>query len=181
MDSQTKKLIFALLFFYKESGVPFSLFRQTMKLSKQKISDVKIAHLLQEFNFREYGLQVCLENSIIKARVDPEVLKIIKQLQQSERDMFLNTAKLEVLALIAYKQPISRGFINHIRGKNSDSTLQWLVQNDFVTRVISNAKKQKLFITTKKFNEYFQISSLKELPNTTPYLVSETNSQEEAN
>lgn len=169
MDTQTKKLIFALLFFQRDSEVPLSLFKAALKFLKQKTSDLEVYQLLQEFNFEDYGLQVSLKEHTVSTKVAPSTLRIIKQLQRNEQNKFLNTAKMEVLALVAYKQPVSRKFINQVRGRNSDLILQWLLQNNFVDRVSGEHKKQNLFVTTEKFKEYFQISSLEELPKTTPF------------
>jgi segregation and condensation protein B len=78
----------------------------------------------------------------------------------------LSTASLETLAIIAYKQPITRVEIESIRGVNVDGVTRKL--SDFGLIKIAGRKdvvgKPFLYITTRNFLEYFGINSLKDLP-----------------
>lgn len=79
----------------------------------------------------------------------------------------LSTAALETLAIIAYKQPITKGEIESIRGVNSDYAVQKLLEKDLV--VIIGRKEDApghplLYATSKTFMDYFGINSPDELP-----------------
>lgn len=79
----------------------------------------------------------------------------------------LSTAALETLAIIAYKQPISKGEIEHIRGVSSDYSIQKLLEKELI--VISGRSeelpgKPLLYTTSKAFMDYFGLNSPADLP-----------------
>lgn len=79
----------------------------------------------------------------------------------------LSTASLETLAIIAYKQPITKSEIESIRGVNCDYAVQKLLEKDLV--VISGRNedavgKPLIYSTSKSFMDYFGINSADELP-----------------
>lgn len=78
----------------------------------------------------------------------------------------LSTAALETLAIIAYKQPLSKSEIEHIRGVNCDYSIQKLLEKELI--VISGKGegpgKPLLYATSKNFMEHFGLKSVKDLP-----------------
>jgi len=78
----------------------------------------------------------------------------------------LSAAALEVLAIVAYHQPITRPEIEAMRGKNSDAVLEGLEERGLVEVVGEKpvVGRPRLFGTTRKFLEVFGLSSLAELP-----------------
>lgn len=79
----------------------------------------------------------------------------------------LSTAALETLAIIAYKQPISKGEIEHIRGVSSDYSIQKLLEKELI--IISGRSeelpgKPLLYATSKAFMDYFGLNSPADLP-----------------
>src|SRR3982750_4553414 len=97
----------------------------------------------------------------------------------------LSTAALETLAIIAYKQPITKSEIESIRGVNCDYAVQKLLEKDLV--IISGRNedavgKPLIYATSKSFMDYFGINSAEELPKISELLMEEliqaTNVQE---
>lgn len=85
----------------------------------------------------------------------------------------LTQASLETLAIIAYKQPISRGRIAAIRGVNVDGVVKTLVQRGLIAEAADEHDGQStLFRTTQYFLERMGITSLEELPEIAEYLPS---------
>ncbi|RME99871.1 MAG: SMC-Scp complex subunit ScpB [Chloroflexi bacterium] len=78
----------------------------------------------------------------------------------------LSTPALETLAMVAYRQPITRPQIEAIRGVNSDGVLRTLISKGLVEEVgrLDSVGHPALFGTTFEFLRYFGISSLDELP-----------------
>jgi segregation and condensation protein B len=79
----------------------------------------------------------------------------------------LSTAALETLAIIAYKQPITKGDIEAIRGVNSDYSLQKLLEKELI--IISGRKedapgKPLLYSTSRSFMDYFGLNHPDDLP-----------------
>jgi segregation and condensation protein B len=78
----------------------------------------------------------------------------------------LSTAALETLAIIAYRQPVTRAQIEAIRGVNVDRSLHTLLGKGLVEEVgrLETAGRPILFGTTDEFLQYFGLSSLDEMP-----------------
>jgi segregation and condensation protein B len=78
----------------------------------------------------------------------------------------LSSAALETLAIIAYRQPLTRAQVEAVRGVNSDSVLRTLTAKGLVEQVgrLDQAGRPLLYGTTFEFLQYFGIKSLKDLP-----------------
>ncbi len=78
----------------------------------------------------------------------------------------LTTAALESLAIVAYKQPVTKAVIETIRGVNADYTIQKLMEKELVEIAGRSEEPGKplLYKTTQQFLDYFGINALEELP-----------------
>lgn len=79
----------------------------------------------------------------------------------------LSNAALETLAIIAYKQPITKGEIESIRGVNSDYSVQKLLEKELIVITGRNEElpgKPLLYVTSRNFMDYFGINSPADLP-----------------
>jgi segregation and condensation protein B len=111
------------------------------------------------FRIREIadGFQICLL---------PNMTTAVEKYFKKQRERRLTPAGLETLSIIAYKQPVTKGEVEHIRGVNIDGTLNTLLERKLVT-IVGRAEKvghPLLYGTTKKFLEYFGLKNLGELP-----------------
>ncbi len=91
---------------------------------------------------------------------------VINLLQQQRSKKRLSQAALETLAIIAYKQPVTKFDIEQIRGVNCDYSIQKLLEKDLIT-ITGKAEtvgKPILYGTSPLFMDYFGINSIKELP-----------------
>ena len=96
----------------------------------------------------------------------PQYDKWLSRLFKTKADRKLSQSSLEVLAIIAYKQPITRVEIEKIRGVNADWTLRSLMEKNLVTVVGREdvPGRPLLFGTTKQFLEHFGLNAISELP-----------------
>ena len=95
----------------------------------------------------------------------------VRQLVANENPAKLSQAALETLAVIAYRQPISRGQISSIRGVNVDSVVRTLISRGLVTELYTDAETgASMFGSTELLLEQLGINSLEELPAISPYL-----------
>ncbi len=79
----------------------------------------------------------------------------------------LSTASLETLAIIAYKQPVTKGEIEQIRGVNSDYSVQKLLEKELIVisgRMEDMVGKPLTYNTSKSFMDYLGINSMDDLP-----------------
>ncbi|MEO6254338.1 MAG: SMC-Scp complex subunit ScpB [Ferruginibacter sp.] len=114
-----------------------------------------------------------------------EYHKTVAQLNGDKFLKRLSTAALETLAIIAYKQPITKSEIESIRGVNCDYAVQKLLEKDLV--IISGRNedavgKPLIYATSKSFMDYFGINSAEDLPKISEVMMEElvkaTNVQE---
>jgi segregation and condensation protein B len=89
----------------------------------------------------------------------------------------LSKAALEALAIVAYRQPITKVEVEQIRGVNSDYSIQKLLEKELVTIVGRSEKPGRplLYATSPKFMDYFGIQSLKDLPKVKDFKEEEVN------
>jgi segregation and condensation protein B len=96
-----------------------------------------------------------------------EYHKTIAQLNGEKFLKRLSVAALETLAIVAYKQPITKGEIESIRGVNSDYSIQKLLEKELIVIIGRNEDmpgKPLIYATSKSFMDYFGINSTADLP-----------------
>lgn len=96
----------------------------------------------------------------------PVVADAIKKLIDNPTNQVLTAASLEVLAIIAYKQPIARAEIEDLRGVKSERPIATLVSRALVQEVgrVEGTGRAILYGTTKEFLNYFGLKHIEELP-----------------
>jgi len=130
--------------------------------------DSDIARALAELDadYAERGLELKEVASGFRIQVREEVNPWVSRLWE-ERPQRYSRALLETLALIAYRQPITRGDIEEVRGVSVRSNIIRTLQEREWIRVVGHRDvpgKPALFGTTKAFLDYFNLSSLDDLP-----------------
>ncbi len=132
-----------------------------------KVSEGEALSLLQEFaeTLRGRGLQLEEVAGGWRLSTKPEYAEYIRRLLPERRER-LSKAALETLAIIAYRQPITRPEIEHLRGVRSDATLATLLQRQLIKPVgrKRTAGRPLMYATTEKFLELFGLRDLSELP-----------------
>ncbi|MCL2111689.1 MAG: SMC-Scp complex subunit ScpB [Clostridiales bacterium] len=122
--------------------------------------------LVAEYEARKSGLRVRETDGRFGFVTYEENLDYIRAITTPVRERRLSQAALETLAIIAYKQPVTKSEIDSIRGIKSDRVIEGLVVKELVEdRGRSNAiGRPALYGTTAKFLEYFDLKDLGELP-----------------
>jgi len=134
----------------------------------ERPGDSEIAQALAELDadYAERGLELKEVASGFRIQVREEVNPWVSRLWE-ERPQRYSRALLETLALIAYRQPITRGDIEEVRGVPVRSNIIRTLQEREWIRVVGHRDvpgKPALFGTTKAFLDYFNLSSLDDLP-----------------
>lgn len=91
---------------------------------------------------------------------------VVRQLQANRDKKKLSQAGLETLAIIAYRQPITKLEVEQIRGVNCDYSIQRLLEKDLI-KIVGKAEtigKPLLYATSEQFMNHFGINSVKDLP-----------------
>jgi segregation and condensation protein B len=135
---------------------------------EERPADAEIASALAELreDYAERGLEVTEVASGHRIQVREEVNPWVARLWE-ERPQRYSRALLETLALIAYRQPITRGDIEEVRGVSVRTNIIRTLQEREWIRVVGHRDvpgKPALFGTTKAFLDYFGLTSLDDLP-----------------
>lgn len=125
------------------------------------ISELKEKYSAEEFSFEL--VEIAEGFQFLSKKEYHHAVSVLLQIKAKKR---LSTAALETLAIIAYKQPLSKSEIEHIRGVNCDYSIQKLLEKELI--VISGKGdgpgKPLLYATSKNFMDHFGLKSVKELP-----------------
>ena len=122
--------------------------------------------LMDEYSFRESGLMIREVNGMYQICTRPECEPAIAKLCTPVKEKRLSNAAMEVLAIVSYKQPVSRSEIEYIRGVKCDKVLDGLLRRGLVEEKGrgTGLGRPMLFGTTDYFLEKFGIASLDDLP-----------------
>ncbi|MCX6208494.1 MAG: SMC-Scp complex subunit ScpB [Bacteroidetes bacterium] len=126
-----------------------------------------IEGIKEKYNSEFYSFEVKESGGGLQFLSKPSFHKTIAQLNGDKFLKRLSNAALESLAIIAYKQPITKGEIEKIRGVNSDYSVQKLLEKELI--VISGRNEHQpgqplLYATSKNFMDYFGINTTDDLP-----------------
>jgi len=124
-----------------------------------------VQELTLEYNERGGSFYLSNVAGGIQLRTRPMYKDWIKRFIRS-RPMRLSRAALEALAIVAYKQPVTRSEVDKIRGVDSGAIMRTLVENRLI-RIIGRkevAGRPMLYTTSKRFLEVFDLNDLKDLP-----------------
>lgn len=122
--------------------------------------------LARQLESHERGIRLQRLGTQVQLVTAPENARYIAALLGLPMTARLTTAALETLAVIVYRQPITRAQIEAVRGVNSDRALASLIQHGLVVEIgrAQTVGRPALFATTPEFLQQFGLTSLDQLP-----------------
>ena len=174
-------IVESLLFAAGDEGLTMKQICEVLELDE--IMAVQIMKELEE-EYKENGnrgitlVQMAGAYQLVTKK---EYSPYLKKLVDSPHTSTLSQAALETLAIIAYKQPITRMEIEEIRGVKTERPLHTLVGKALIKEVgrVEGAGRAYLYGTTKEFLDYFGLKNIEDLP-PLPDQMEEDSVQEEA-
>jgi len=159
-----KNIIESLLFVADE---PLSIDRFKNIIGQAETKEIRQAleELGADYETRQGGFYLNQVAGGYQIRTRSEYMQWIKRLLQP-KPLRLSKAALETLAIIAYKQPVIRSDVEHIRGVDCGGVLRVLLARKFI-RVLGRRElpgRPLIYATTKRFLEVFDLKNLKDLP-----------------
>ncbi len=174
-------IIESLLFAAGDEGLTIKQISEVLEMETLVAEDV-LSKLVSEYNENQNrGIMIVQLAETYQLATKKEYSPFLKKLVESPNNTALSQAALETLAIIAYKQPITRIEIEEIRGVKTDRPLQTLTAKALIKEMgrVEGPGRAYLYGTTKEFLDYFGLRNIKELP-PLPEKVEEENIQEEA-
>ena len=149
------------------AGRPLELaeLRRLLLVEEPRLREA-IAALAEECELHGRGVRVLRTGDAVQFVSAPENARFVAALLGLPTQVKLTTAALETLAVVAYRQPITRSQIEFIRGVNSDRALASLIQHGLVIEMGRAAAigRPALFGTTSEFLQQFGLSTIESLP-----------------
>ncbi|WLR49633.1 SMC-Scp complex subunit ScpB [Bacillus tianshenii] len=178
---QLKAITEGLLFAAGDEGLTLKQLSEVFEIEIQTAAEV-IDSLRTEYEQDDRGIMLIEEAEGYKLTTKREHSSYIQRFMLTPSSQALSQASLETLAIIAYRQPITRTEIEEVRGVKTEKPLQNLTAKALVKEVgrAEGSGRAILYGTTKQFLEYFGLKSLEELP-PLPEELREESPDEEAN
>jgi len=158
-----KAKIEALLFV---SSLPMSIHQLgTYADEKPVIIEEALKQIAEEYK-DGHSLRLQEFNGRFQLTTAPEYSDVIERYLGQEETSLLSQAALEALAIVAYRQPVTRPDVDEIRGVNSEGVIRNLLNKGLIQEIgrSEGVGRPILYGTTNEFLQYFGFSSLKDLP-----------------
>ncbi len=122
--------------------------------------------MMDEYTFERRGVHIIRLEDSYQMCTRGEFHDYIAMLAEPRRKQNLSAAAMEVLAIVAYKQPVTRTTIEHIRGVNCDYIVNRLIEKNLIEEVgrLDAPGRPILFGTTQEFLRCFGITGIEDLP-----------------
>lgn len=159
-----------------ESIIEGVLFAAGDAVDAEKLSDILdidmkstralVTALADKYDREKRGIQIIKLEDSFQMCTRREYQDYISKLVEPRRSQSLSNAAMEVLAIVAYKQPVTRAVIEQIRGVSCDTLVNKLLEKNFIEEVgrLDTPGRPMLFGTTEEFLRCFGIESIAELP-----------------
>ena len=164
VDVEARRAVEAIVLAATEPVHP-TVMAQLLELPVETIDDL-CAHLAAEYEAQGRGFQLARVAGGYGFQTHPDAYPYVERFVLDGQTARLSGPALETLAIIAYKQPVSRVQLSAIRGVNVDATLKTLVARGYVEESghEHTPGNPALFSTTRLFLERLGIDSLSDLP-----------------
>ena len=160
------KGVIETLLFVNEQPITLDQFKKV--LGSVKPADIKraLVELQNEYEQRKSGMMILEIAGGFQMLTNKSYASYVREFYKTKHKQKLSKPSLETLAIIAYKQPVTRADVESIRGMNADGVVSNLLDKELIK--ITGRKdvpgKPYLYGTTKQFLEYFGLKSLEDLP-----------------
>jgi segregation and condensation protein B len=157
--------------FVSDEPLSTTVLAQALEADRRSVEEA-LVDLASSYEDRESGVVLRNVAGGWRLTTHPATSPAVERFVLSSRHVRLTRASLETLAIVAYKQPVTRHQVSAIRGVNSDGVLRALVDRGLVVDVGRDETpgRPMLYGTTAEFLERLGLASLSDLPSLAPYL-----------
>lgn len=164
MASESKRAIEAIVMVADQPVEPH-LLAQLLEVSPSRIEEI-CAEIASDYEAEDRGFQLVRVAGGYRFQSHPDLSAYVERFVLEGQSARLSAAALETLAIVAYKQPVSRAQIGAIRGVNADGVIRTLFSRGYITEVGRDPGPGQavLYGTTTLFLERLGLDRLEELP-----------------
>lgn len=174
MSEDNLKAVIEALLFASEKPLTFEQIKDALDNIGTDEIRKNIEELRDEYEKTNRGIRIVEIAGGFQMITAPVFVSFLKKLYKKQRPEKLSLPALETLAIVAYKQPVTRREIEAIRNVNVDGMIKGLLDKALI-RVTGRKKapgRPKVYGTTRQFLEHFGLRSLDELPKIEEFLAS---------
>lgn len=148
-----------------DSPLPFTRFVELLPEATEDTIQQALSHLQEFYSGPGRGIHLTEVAGGYALRTNPAHGPYVRGLYES-RPQRLSRAAMETLAIIAYRQPITRAEIEEIRGVDTSGVVRTLVEYGLIHVIgrLDDVGKPNLYATTRRFLEFFGLHSITDLP-----------------
>ena len=155
-----KNVIESILFV---AGRPASL-KELEKITSQSRDEILKSIEELKSDRENSGIILLEQNQSYLLSTNPANSSLVKEFLNAELREKLTDAAIETLAIVAYKQPVSRAEIESVRGVNSQYTIRLLMIRGLIEKTTGNDARMNFYRTTHEFMQHLGIKDMKNLP-----------------
>lgn len=166
-----KAVLEGLLFVVGEEGLTFDQIEDVLEIDEEE-SKRLLYELKHDYEDENRGLRIDFLGNRFKLTTKYEHREYYQKLLENPETNTLSQAALEILAIIAYNEPITRVQIDAMRGVGSTQIIRKLVAKGFIKEVGRSDLPGRpiLYETTSEFLDYFGLSTIKDLPDMNSFI-----------
>ena len=163
MDSQDIKRFIEAMLFVADGPAELDGMARAMRLGIDQVREAVDALALET---EGRGLMIVRDGGRVQLATTPDAVDVIERFLGIAGSSKLSGAAMETLAIIAYRQPVTRAQVDAVRGVNSDGVMRTLQARQMIQPLgrLQQAGRPVIYGTTFEFLEYFGISSIDGLP-----------------
>jgi segregation and condensation protein B len=166
LDEESLKRVIEALIFASDKPLAARQIKDIIGDVDTRVIRKFVNDLKQEYSDSQRSFDIIEVAGGFQFVTDPVYGRWLKKLYNIKQSNYLSAPSLETIAIIAYRQPVTKADIESVRGVNVDGVISSLQQKGFV-RIVGKkdvAGKPFLYGTTALFLQYFGLNSIEELP-----------------
>ena len=174
MEKRDYYPILESILFTMRKSVEIKTLAEALKLTQEEIKQI-LQDMAKEYSEKQRGIQLVFLEDSVQLCTKPQYYEYLIRIASRPQKQVLSDSVLETLSIVAYKQPVTRGEIERIRGVKSDHAIAKLMDYDLIEEIgrLDAPGRPVLFATTEEFLRCFGVSSVAELPQAAPEQIME--------
>lgn len=180
MEQKKAEAIIEAILFAMGNSVSLDKLAETLEMEKKEVRSI-IENMKVKYQVEERGIELIELDGSYQLGTKGDTFEYLSKIARIPQKYVLTDTVLETLSIVAYKQPVTRGEIEKIRGVSCDHAINKLLEYDLIEEVgrLDAPGRPLLFGTTEQFLRSFGVKSIGDLPEMNPELIADFTAQAE--
>ena len=155
MEKRDYYPILESILFTMGKSVEIKTLAEALKLTQEEIKQI-LQNMAKEYSEKQRGIQLVFLEDSVQLCTKPQYYEYLIRIASRPQKQVLSDSVLETLSIVAYKQPVTRGEIERIRGVKSDHAIAKLMDYDLIEEIgrLDAPGRPVLFATTEQIMEF---------------------------